>query len=418
MSASRNISLVISTVVMASAIIGCTSIQPTYEPIVEPLPDPSIIKVSIVTTQRDKRIIPVGSRIVITNITGDCAKEVKDALMQRLVDNADYDVLTRDNLEQILRESDLTTSMDERLFGKFTSEASAAIGELLGASLFIVGRVSYCGESSSRSPDSQYGKQYNVQAALQILDLNTGKVLLSSASRGHYLPLPASSLPPGQLPPLAKIDENGGQTAAVDIQPVTADTQRARERFLDKINILAPNKEPAAQNQSGPVKTRSPKGKAYQAPEPEDESYLKIKAAEAMANEFADKFFARSIWEIVKMWNSPGEEFSQSVRHVQLGHCQEAVNFLENEASAQLESMADSSVAKYLHNYGVALLCANNSEKAIRKLQSAYRVVPDAITLEMLGLASRVNEWGLEVEVDQEPEIGMLMRRDIISRMN
>lgn len=414
MSASRSIAFVIATAVMTSAMIGCTTIQPTYEPVVQPLPDPSMVKVSIVTQQKDKRFIPKGSRIVITNITGDCAKEVKDALMQRLVDNADYDVLTRDNLEKILGESGLTTSMDERLFGKFTSEASAAIGELLGASLFIVGRVSYCGESSSRSPDSQYGKQYNVQATLQILDLATGKVLLSSASRGHYLPLPASSLPPGQQP-RAKTVDNGDQAAVADIRPATS--QPEKEGFFEKtMNVLASNREPAAQHQGGPARVRSSKGQAYRVPEPEDEGYLKIKAAEAMANEFADKFFARSTWETVKMWNSPGEKHSQSIRQVQLGHCQEAVNYLENEASTQLESMADSSVAKYLHNYGVALLCANDSEKAIRKLRSAYRVVPDDITLEMLGLASRINEWGLEVEVDQEPEIGMLMRREIFAR--
>ena len=106
-------------------------------------------------------------------------------------------------------------------------------------------------------------------------------------------------------------------------------------------------------------------------------------------------------------------KFGRSVGFVRLGHCSEAVNRLENGAAQELPHMNDVDVAKYLHNYGVALLCANRPEEAMRKLRSAYRVGNNQSSLKMLDLAARIIEWSLHVEVDEEPEVGMLLRREV-----
>lgn len=73
--------------------------------------------------------------------------------------------------------------------------------------------------------------------------------------------------------------------------------------------------------------------------------------------------------------------------------------------------MPEPDVAEFLHNYGVALLCANQPGRAIPKLLSAYRVGNDQSTLKMLGLAAKIMDWSLYVDVDMEPEMELLRQR-------
>ncbi len=387
-------------------LISCaTAPQPTTAK--APLPDPGVVSVSVVVTPKNKRIIPKGSRIVITDIAGDCADEVKDALMRRLIDNSDYDVLTRDNLRQIIGEAEFSWG------GKFDTETAAKLGELLGASLFIVGRVVYCGYLTSDVPDSNEG-EFNVFATLQILDLETGKVLVSSANEGKYIPRPAPVLTLNSLgQDIAALTETVDTAMPSDITAAVKNpTPHSKPGILKSLGkrILGPGGTSATEATPQPLSEIE----TLQIPELQLEpvTYIRIKAAEEMANGFADKFFARPSWEQVELWDDPHWNYSKTViRYVRLGRCPEAVNFLESTAYLELSNMQESDVAKYLHNYGVALLCANNPELAMKKLRSAYRIDYNQTTLKMLGLAGKIIEWSLNVEVDQQPEVDMLMER-------
>lgn len=157
--------------------------QTPCPPAVAAAPPPSKpVRIPVLVVPDRAFLVPKDSRIVIADIEGDCAEEVKDALMRRLIDNRDYSVLTRDNLQQLIGEATETWS------GKFNTETAARLGELMGASLWIVGRVAYCGQSFSPPDDDEEGPIFSVVAALQIIELQTGKVLVSSSSSGKYRP--------------------------------------------------------------------------------------------------------------------------------------------------------------------------------------------------------------------------------------
>ncbi|MEM6796651.1 MAG: CsgG/HfaB family protein [Acidobacteriota bacterium] len=310
------------------------------------------------------RDIPKRSRIVIADIGGPCTLELKNALMTRLVDNSEYDVLTRDNLEQLLLETENNWS------GPFNTKTAATLGELLGASLFVVGNVVYCGRTEIEE-ESEKTWQYNMLAVLQILDLETGKVLMSSADQGKYRPETSQLLVPAD--PSNKVRD-------------------AVEGFLgDGV-------------EEGEVDSREI-----------EVNFPIFKAAEDLANDFADKFFSRPSWENLEMWMNSYWRYGDSIRLVKLGHCSSAVDLLEGSAARELRMMPEKHVAEYLHNYGVALLCDNQVTPAMEKLRSAFRVTYEPTTLRMLDMAAKVDEWNLEIKIDEQPEIERLLRRGLAS---
>ncbi len=399
---------------------GCAATPPP-QPKPRPLPEPSdaeIVKVRVVVAPEISKKIAAGARIVITNFYGPCKLEVQDALMRRLVDNADYDVLTRDHLEQILSESEKSWT------GDFDSTTATRLGDLLGASLFVVGRIAYCGPSQEQV-ENQQGTSYSILAVLQILDLRTGKVLVSSAGEGVYTPKSARLLIAEETTEFAveepevsdlTMEESVAESdEAQEVGPamdVETDSWFARQYGKFK-NMTKKLGEKARQ---GTIRDSwSPSG---------DESdkrdrpvnLVAFKAAEDLANRFADKFFARPAWEDVDMWTSPEWAYGDSIHFVKLGHCQEAVDFLQGPASHELATMSDLDVARYLHNLGVAFLCNNEIESAMKKLRSAYRLTYDPATLEMLELAAKIVEWSLTVEVDKEKEVDMLVERAVAAR--
>ena len=87
------------------------------------------------------------------------------------------------------------------------------------------------------------------------------------------------------------------------------------------------------------------------------------------------------------MYKNAFWDYGESVWQVKLGQCHTALANLEERASRQVGGMSPPDVAEYLHNYGVVLLCANQPEKAMEKLRSAYRLGNKQATLRMLGLA-------------------------------
>lgn len=355
-----------------------------------PLPAPEVVQIPVVVSPKESKAIPKGSRIIITDISGDCVTEVKDALVRRLIDNTDYDVLAREHLRQILVESEETWS------GPFDTETAAKIGRLMGASLFIVGKVISCGPSDTYSQNLEEESEFRIFAVLQIIDLETGRVILSSATEGKYSPTPT---------PLLLAENSLDQDTIDDIidLPITeiesignkSRTQRIKDIFSRNSNQVDQPLDKQPRNSLASLG-----------------NYPKIKAAEDLANGFADKFFSRPSWENVEMWKNPSWHYGDSlIRYVKLGHCPRAVQFLEEMASKELPLMNEREISEYTHNYGVALLCTNQPTEAMEKLRSAYRMGYQQTTLKMLGLAAKILEWSLEVEVDTQPETRLLAKR-------
>ncbi len=385
---------------------GCATTSPPPKPQTLPKPsDAEIVKVRVVVAPEVSKKIPTGSRIVITNFDGPCALEVQDALMRRLVDNADYDVLTRDHLRQILVESEQSWT------GKFDSTTATRLGDLLGASLFVVGRIAYCGPSKEPL-EGEERPNYSILAVLQILDLRTGKVLVSSAGEGIYTPKLARLLMAKGTTELV-IDDLDTLTEGSSASDVIEDLE-ASSTVGGKTDSWVKKRLQQIKDFGGRVRedvsaSPEPLAKDKNGERSRPVNFVAFKAAEDLANKFADKFFARPAWEDVEMWTSPEWTYGESIHFVKLGHCQRAVGLLQG--SQELSSMSDLDVARHLHNLGVALLCNNEIEKAVRKLRSAYRLTYDPATLEMLELAAKTIEWSLTVEVDKEPEVGMLVER-------
>lgn len=395
MTAQSRLALFVLFMVISSLMMSCTGFR--QEPVIATPQKSKVVEIPIVVSPKIKNVIPKGSRIVIANIAGDCAEEVKDALMRRLIDNADYDVLTRDNLEQILVEADRSWA------GRFNTETATKLGELLGASLFIVGRVIYCGPSESDSPEDPRG-QLAIFATLQILDLDTGKVILSSANEGKYIPRPIPLL--YAKPSKEEAQSSATIPAAGDAQPGMPGTQESSKGgFMGamKRTFAGKGEDQLSQRRRSEAVTIQLKSEQH---------YAKLRAAEDMANGFANKFFSRPTWDKVEMWTNPYWYYGDSIRYVKLGHCPAAVTLLEN-TSGQIPSMSDVEVAEYLHNFGVALLCANEPELAMHKLRSAYRIANSPATLKMLGLAAKIMEWSLNVDVDVQPEVDLILERNM-----
>ncbi|MEM8996033.1 MAG: hypothetical protein AAGF23_14700, partial [Acidobacteriota bacterium] len=103
----------------------------------------------------------------------------------------------------------------------------------------------------------------------------------------------------------------------------------------------------------------------------------------------------------------------ESLSYVKLGRCERAIEIFE-DGTSEAEKLADmpiENVAEYLHNYGVALLCANRPEEAMVKLRSSYRIGYEQATLRMLGFASKLIEHDIVIEVDREREMDVIIER-------
>ncbi len=297
------------------------------------------VKVPLIARPKTANTIPEGSRIVIGEISGLCSEMVADALLQRLAENVKYEVLTREYLKYILEEH------EDNWSGDFNTQAISETGELLGASVFIFGRVGYC--KSSVDVDIKFKKrpianevEGRISVTLQAVDATTGEVIVSSGHEGSHT---------------------------------------TRESFL--------------------------------ASDVQRLEYSMFMAAKDVAGQFADKALSRPEFLSAEMFGGPAWRFGKSADLVRLGRCPMAVSYLRHVIAPDLPHMSDVEVAKFLHNYGVALMCANLPEEAMRKLRSSYRVIESKVTLKMLDMSSSIVERDLFVEVDVEPEMDMLMER-------
>ena len=369
-----------------------------------PPPDSEIIRLSVLVTPNAKKAIPKNSRIVVAHIEGrdtregldDCANAVKDALMRRLIENADYDVLSRDDLDWIYQE------MKNNWGGTFNTATTAKLGELLGASLFVVGRVGYCGPTTNTAPDSEWPVQFSIFASVQVIDLATGKVVVSSAGEGNYVPSSGDLATLLTLP--KSMSEQEAEEALEELAKQRSFWQKAKDAFRrifkwSKKNFLVQNQGLASAG--GTVQDQQKKIKQYEL----------FQAADDLANSFADNFFARSTWQTVEMWHEDRWQHAAAVHLVKLGDCPEALRLFESSAVNELAQMNQVEMARYLHNYGVVLLCANEPQRAVEKLRSAYRLGYNKTTLGMLGLARKMEEWALAAEDDVQPEVDLLMEK-------
>ncbi|MEM7480510.1 MAG: CsgG/HfaB family protein [Acidobacteriota bacterium] len=387
-------------------LLGCQTASPIEKDevrIVAVAPS-KLVEIPIVVTPKEGKTIEPGKSIVIADIEGPCSKEVKTALMRRLTDNSDFDVLTRDNLRQIIDETSMKWN------GAFNTETGAKIGELMAASLFIVGEVHYCGAALESHGSTADEATYSIMGTFQIIDLETRKVLASSSSEGAYTPRHQVKPDISQAVVMKKSRKSiRGEGGVVVVAPSgeTSGFSAGASISSSTVEKVEGGVEEGAGDET---EVRSSSGEKWvQVLKPE--TYNKIMVADDLANGFADKFFARSTWEKVEMWRSDLGRYGDSLRQVRLGQCPLAVETLESMHPIRLYTFHEIEFAEYLHNLGVALLCANRAEEAAEKLRSSYRVGRSASTLKMLGLANKIREWSLYVEVDTQPELDILVTR-------
>ena len=395
---------------LSSQLAGCaTSAITPPPPRAVPPAESKLVEMAVLTTSAYSVEIPPKSRIVIADIAGDCSVELKNALTRRLVDNANYEVLSRDNLEQIIIES------KNNWAGGFNTETAVKLGRLLGASLFVVGQVVYCGPSGGYQYRNRPGEPTDIFAVLQIIDPETGKVILSSANEGKYIPeTEPLSLETGPAKNGKPVASEPVAMAPVPLRPEGSEASPGgikgiMERYRQAIqNAQQRVAQQRAAQQAAMAKATKPDAEKKKG---ESINYEAFKAAEELANGFADKFFSRPTWEKVEMFHNADWNYGKSVRLVKLGNCPKALAYLEREAAPEIGRLPEKLVAEYLHNYGVVLLCADQPQRAMDKLRSAYRVGNHQSTLKMLGLAAKAVEWSLGVEVDIQPEVGLLVNR-------
>lgn len=416
---------------MLSSALSISCASTSKSPVILQPPTPQLVEAPVLLIPKSGAGVPRESRIVIADIEGQCSEHVKNALMSRLIDNENYSVLTRENLEEIVSETKMSWA------GDFNTDTANHLGQLLGASMWIVGRVSYCGQTLSNTPQSATGPTATVLAALQIIDLETGTVLVSSSSEGRYEHREIASAEVDSDKDKDKDKKRKARQSRGEpengTQPMTDDRPIALNSATSVSFVSQPPNQTAASASSA---TRKEKRRALRLAKrarrlakkqpkqieleqriifDKDErrvslkEFVILKAAEDMANKFADKFFSRPSWEYVEIWDNPIWAFSEANALIKLGDCPAAIRFIEREAAIELPEMEGPETAQYLHNLGVALLCANRIEAAEQKLRAAYRISTDSATSRMLNLAGKISEWSLEVAREEQPEMKRLI---------
>jgi tetratricopeptide (TPR) repeat protein len=132
-------------------------------------------------------------KIAVTAIDGQGGTDASDYLTEQLLENNRYEVVDRQNLEQIFREHNLTFS------GAVDQQTAVKYGQMLGAQGFITGRVS---RYDYKEPDLKWkdetdkdGKRYRtffregtatVYISLQVTDLRTGKIMAKKNLQSQF----------------------------------------------------------------------------------------------------------------------------------------------------------------------------------------------------------------------------------------
>ncbi|MEO1085264.1 MAG: hypothetical protein AAFY88_13575, partial [Acidobacteriota bacterium] len=108
---------------IASQLIGCSSSGIKLRSNPPPL-NSELREISVLGRSQAEVTLPKRSRIVIAGVTGTCDIELKNALAKRLVDNSEFQVLDRENLNRILIEK------DDNWGGDFNTKTAVRLGEL------------------------------------------------------------------------------------------------------------------------------------------------------------------------------------------------------------------------------------------------------------------------------------------------
>lgn len=119
--------------------------------------DKETVRIPILISPRAERTIPKGSRVAIFGISGEdsqCAQLVEDAIQQELIDNVNYSVVTRAHIGTLIK------SQDRNWNGNFDKRTISRVGRLTGASAYIVGIVGHCS-----NPEAQLQKYISDQQA-------------------------------------------------------------------------------------------------------------------------------------------------------------------------------------------------------------------------------------------------------------
>ncbi|WP_186441427.1 CsgG/HfaB family protein [Desulfamplus magnetovallimortis] len=169
------------------------------------------------------------NKIIVGDISGNSGRSLSELLTTRLFESDKFEVLDRENFDQITAEHKLNLS------GLVNEESAPEFGEILGASALITGRstTSYAKNSSKgdsyKDKNGKTHRSYHKEAkakttaVLKVLDLKTGKVI---AVKNLY-------------------DESKGSDSKTDQWPPDIDLDKLKSRTLvsvtdDFMKIIAP----------------------------------------------------------------------------------------------------------------------------------------------------------------------------------
>lgn len=172
------IAIVVLILGVVTAFIGCAM----QEKIVVPITKPAEVNLKGI------------DQIAVGDITGFKGDDISDKITTALFNSGRYEVLDRDNLNNILREQSLS------MVGITDPEASAKLGKVLGATAIVTGRIGGHDYNNSgvtetnnwRAKDGTLHRSYQrtetayLDVNLRVIDVQTGKIIAIKQIKPEY----------------------------------------------------------------------------------------------------------------------------------------------------------------------------------------------------------------------------------------
>lgn len=293
-----------------------------------------------------------------------CARQVESALAQHLADLNQFKVVTRDQIENVLKEQNFNFS------GRVNTRTASRLGEIIGADVLIFGQVQLC--VSSRQ---------DYESIARLVSQGDGALERDSKGFFNFLSQAFSTVKPEKLRAfvLAQIQMIDAETGK------RVFTTSISGEFVDRTNVF-----------SGEMKHRE----------------LVHRAADQLANRFIDDLLARQEERYLGLYIDPTWEFKPGVDWVQLGQCGLAEQYFSSLYPKFKGKMKERDIARLMYNHGVALMCSNRPEEAADRLWASLRLANEERTFEAIGFTNDTVDRGRRVQAEDDEII-----RDVVNRL-
>ncbi len=303
----------------------------------------------------------VKSEVYNSNI---CARQIESALAQHLADLNQFKVVTRDQIENVIKEQNFNFS------GRVNTRTASRLGELIGADILIFGQVQLC-------VSSQQDYESIARAFSQ------GDVAPNQESKGflNFLSKTFTAVKPEKL----------RSFVLAQIQMIDAETGKRvfttsiSGEFVDRTNVF-----------SGEMGHRE----------------LVHRAADQLANRFIDDLLARQEERYLGLYIDPAWEFKPGVDWVQLGQCGLAEQYFAGLYPRFKGRMKERDIARLMYNHGVALMCSNRPEEAADRLWASLRLANEKRTFEAIEFTNDTVDRGRRIQAEDDEII-----RDVVNRL-